>query len=339
MLRLGKFFFLLSLTLRASHNPKTPFFVLIGGGHFPGNSPGLPRPLIQPLWSTSPNWQNDVVPGSFYYRGGTVVSPNALFHNAFRHTVVLSTPPGNVSPNYSGYLPVNHDAGFANGLSSNHGSSVSTSFLPASLNCGVGMISNHVVGFDHGFDQLPLSSSSGMLNNWHSARELSSAPVTIPEDEFLGGISCHSMQQMHSLMATTTNTSDFSTHRARISSGAFYNTGDTQSDFGTQNPHIDNPPAYNSSPNPLISARNTVLAQQAVDASSTFPCQYGCNRVFVRSADLDRHNSTVHGINRGTHLCPVSNCIKSQGSGYSRADKLKEHMWKKHADLGHVKGR
>lgn len=63
-----------------------------------------------------------------------------------------------------------------------------------------------------------------------------------------------------------------------------------------------------------------------------------CMITFGRDADRIRHNSTVHGINRRTHLCPVPGCEKSQGRGYSRPDKVKEHLWRKHGDLGYVKG-
>jgi hypothetical protein len=59
----------------------------------------------------------------------------------------------------------------------------------------------------------------------------------------------------------------------------------------------------------------------------------------MRPSDHGRNNQTVHGINRGTHRCPVANCVKSQGGGYSRADRLKEHMWEKNADLAYVKSR
>lgn len=65
--------------------------------------------------------------------------------------------------------------------------------------------------------------------------------------------------------------------------------------------------------------------------------QFPCPMSFKRHADRIRHEATIHGVNQGLHLCHVPGCPKTQGRGYSRADKLTEHMWKKHANLGYVK--
>lgn len=67
--------------------------------------------------------------------------------------------------------------------------------------------------------------------------------------------------------------------------------------------------------------------------------QPGCLLTFARDSDRTRHETTIHGINRGLHLCPIPGCPRSQGRSYSRPDKVKEHLWKKHADLGYTKGR
>jgi hypothetical protein len=75
------------------------------------------------------------------------------------------------------------------------------------------------------------------------------------------------------------------------------------------------------------------VANQAV-----IPCtQQGCIVTFKRDTDRIRHEATVHHINQVLHLCQVLGCPKGQGRGYSRADKLTEHMWKKHGNLGYVK--
>jgi hypothetical protein len=74
-------------------------------------------------------------------------------------------------------------------------------------------------------------------------------------------------------------------------------------------------------------------------SAAIFPCTHpGCNRTFKRRSDCIRHNTTVHGANQGLHLCPIAGCVKSQGAGYCRPDKVTEHLWKKHADLGYTKG-
>jgi len=61
-----------------------------------------------------------------------------------------------------------------------------------------------------------------------------------------------------------------------------------------------------------------------------------CNRSFKRPSDLVRHGNTVH-LNMKGHLCPIAGCSKSGGRGYSRADKVTEHLWRKHGDLGYTK--
>jgi len=69
------------------------------------------------------------------------------------------------------------------------------------------------------------------------------------------------------------------------------------------------------------------------------PSCYICSDqpTFTRHSDLVRHQASVHNISQGLYLCPVLGCPKGQGRSYSRADKLTEHMWKKHADLGYAK--
>ncbi len=65
--------------------------------------------------------------------------------------------------------------------------------------------------------------------------------------------------------------------------------------------------------------------------------QDGCWVTFKRDSDRIRHESAIHGIGRPLHLCSVQGCPKSIGAGYTRKDKLTEHMWKKHANLGFTK--
>jgi hypothetical protein len=87
-------------------------------------------------------------------------------------------------------------------------------------------------------------------------------------------------------------------------------------------------------------------APTSVSASTRAPthpfrCRVvGCGRSFTRNGDLVRHDTTVHRRmvqGQHYHLCPVNGCPKAAGRGYSRPDKVTEHLWKKHADLGYTK--
>jgi hypothetical protein len=92
------------------------------------------------------------------------------------------------------------------------------------------------------------------------------------------------------------------------------------------------PPPLPLPPNP-----SHRIARTAVD--SGIPCSHTtCSKTFTRDADRIRHENQVHRNQPGLHVCPIIGCPKSQGRGYSRADKVVEHLWKKHGDLGFVKG-
>ncbi|KUJ10071.1 uncharacterized protein LY89DRAFT_268878 [Mollisia scopiformis] len=87
----------------------------------------------------------------------------------------------------------------------------------------------------------------------------------------------------------------------------------------------------------------TALPPTTIAASGPAPtihlhrCSFGtCTKRFKRPTDLARHQYTVH-LNMTGRLCPIAGCPKSQGRGYSRADKVTEHLWKKHGDLGYRK--
>ncbi|CZR65162.1 uncharacterized protein PAC_15062 [Phialocephala subalpina] len=56
----------------------------------------------------------------------------------------------------------------------------------------------------------------------------------------------------------------------------------------------------------------------------------GCNKVFGRLSDLERHWQSVHlGLR---HHCHVRGCPNNKGKGYSRLDKLKDHLRKGHME-------
>jgi len=78
-------------------------------------------------------------------------------------------------------------------------------------------------------------------------------------------------------------------------------------------------------------------AAPAQQRSLVLCSQFPCPMTFKRHADRIRHEAAVHGVNQQLHLCQIPGCPKGQGRGYSRADKLTEHLWKKHGNLGYVK--
>jgi hypothetical protein len=90
--------------------------------------------------------------------------------------------------------------------------------------------------------------------------------------------------------------------------------------------------------NPASDFIGNLNPQSLLDSEIPIPChQFGCFATFKRDPDRIRHEAAVHGINKATYLCHVVGCNKSQGVGYTRKDKLTEHLWKKHGNLGYVK--
>jgi len=86
-------------------------------------------------------------------------------------------------------------------------------------------------------------------------------------------------------------------------------------------------------------ASNPTYAPTAVHQwPAVILCNYPtCAQTFKRDADRSRHELSVHFKSPGLHLCPIAGCPKSYGKGYSRPDKVTEHLWKKHANLGFTK--
>jgi hypothetical protein len=85
----------------------------------------------------------------------------------------------------------------------------------------------------------------------------------------------------------------------------------------------------------------TPLASAAVRRVRPAPrvrCTHlGCTQTFKRDADRVRHENTKHRNNHGQHLCPIVGCPKSHGRGFCRPDKVTEHLWRVHSDLGYTK--
>jgi hypothetical protein len=65
-----------------------------------------------------------------------------------------------------------------------------------------------------------------------------------------------------------------------------------------------------------------------------FPCTQACVETFTCDADRVRHERSTHFAQHGAHRCPIAGCPKSYGAGYSRPDKVKEHLRKKHGAQG-----
>jgi hypothetical protein len=83
----------------------------------------------------------------------------------------------------------------------------------------------------------------------------------------------------------------------------------------------------NDSPPVLASSRNvSSLIAKRRRHQCTLP---GCSATFTRVADRKRHLETIHG-NGVRYFCPQRGYTKGCGTGYTRFDKLQEHMNKKH---------
>jgi hypothetical protein len=81
------------------------------------------------------------------------------------------------------------------------------------------------------------------------------------------------------------------------------------------------------------------IAQQQRQASRFSCSQPGCSKTFSRKDCLTRHeNGRAHSLVWGLHMCPIAGCRMNRGEGFSRRDKVKEHLYKQHADLGYTKG-
>jgi hypothetical protein len=109
--------------------------------------------------------------------------------------------------------------------------------------------------------------------------------------------------------------------------------GDTDSDSTPSlNFHSAAPPTGGSESPP------STLNLPPAPASARIPCTYPpCTKTFKRDYERIRHENSMHVNTQGAHLCPVPGCPKSHGKGYSRSDKVTEHLWKKHSNLGYTK--
>lgn len=89
-----------------------------------------------------------------------------------------------------------------------------------------------------------------------------------------------------------------------------------------------------SSFQPAVTALSAPVLTQAI---ALHTCTFAaCRKSFRRNSDRVRHEQTHLG-NRQRFYCPINGCIKGHGAGYLRADKVTEHLWKQHGNLGYTK--
>ncbi|KAE8447271.1 hypothetical protein EG329_010965 [Mollisiaceae sp. DMI_Dod_QoI] len=91
-----------------------------------------------------------------------------------------------------------------------------------------------------------------------------------------------------------------------------------------------------AAPGGAVASNATVAAPTAPTSTLAHihRCTFGsCNKSFKRNSCRHRHEQQTHRNAQAIYTCMVAGC----SARYKRADKLTEHMWKKHADLGHRK--
>lgn len=96
-------------------------------------------------------------------------------------------------------------------------------------------------------------------------------------------------------------------------------------------------PASTVAPNaplPVAPSVTVPLGQTRTPNGTRFACSFR-NNTYKRDKDRKRHEKEKHLAN-GPHFCQVHGCSNAT-HGYARKDKLTEHLWKAHADLGFTK--
>jgi hypothetical protein len=100
------------------------------------------------------------------------------------------------------------------------------------------------------------------------------------------------------------------------------------------NPNSPLPASTSAPPPPQAPASISTSRGLTPRHQCTYP---SCTKAFKRDSERIRHENSMHLNTQGAHLCPIAGCSKSQGKGYSRSDKVTEHLWKKHSNLGYTK--
>ena len=141
---------------------------------------------------------------------------------------------------------------------------------------------------------------------------------------------------------------DNAPHTSAFDVGPAHNTP-SHSEYSNQSIPSMHVPVSDQQPGLMQNTNDSFLARQIPDTANV-PLQpqqkarvacrmLGCVQTFRRDPDRNRHELAYHGINQtfNLHVCPVAGCPKSQGRGYTRKDKLTEHLWRKHGNLGYAK--
>lgn len=82
------------------------------------------------------------------------------------------------------------------------------------------------------------------------------------------------------------------------------------------------------------STSNSQLLSPSPTSSPTCHHPQCHGKIFGRRTDLIRHNETKHSGSKPRYDCTITGCHNNRNKGYSRPDKLQEHCWKHHSDLG-----
>jgi hypothetical protein len=160
--------------------------------------------------------------------------------------------------------------------------------------------------------------------------------ITLFNDEF--GLSDYSMGMVNDLNYLPASTTIGHASMQHINPGSAHLNGAFDAPYLGSNLVYDNHEQLTNAAIPTALAPVPTRAPAATPrAMHRHRCNFPtCIRRFKRPSDLARHQYTVH-FNLQGHLCPIVDCPKATGKGYSRADKVTEHLWRKHGDLGYIK--
>ncbi|KAH8702998.1 hypothetical protein GQ44DRAFT_692794 [Phaeosphaeriaceae sp. PMI808] len=85
----------------------------------------------------------------------------------------------------------------------------------------------------------------------------------------------------------------------------------------------------------IIDVEDVITRIGSVLSNGKFICdnERCAGRTFARRADLKRHHTTLHAVNKPNFWCQVPSCSRSmsaRGGAFHRKDKLMAHVWNMH---------